>query len=55
MVLDPRPGAPAHRALLRAFLEHTDLVKFAEARPTPGQIDETVNLWDAPGHLATRA
>ena len=33
---------PAHRALLRAFLEHTDLVKFAEARPTAAQVDETV-------------
>ena len=33
---------PAHRALLRAFLEHADQVKFAEASPTPAQIGETV-------------
>ena len=33
---------PAHRALLRQFMEHTDLVKFAEARPTANQIDATV-------------
>jgi hypothetical protein len=31
-----------HRALLRNFLEHTDLVKFAEARPTSQQVDETI-------------
>ncbi len=33
---------PAHRALLRTFLEHTDLVKFAEARPSAEQVDRTV-------------
>ncbi|MEZ5363751.1 MAG: DUF4381 family protein [Bryobacterales bacterium] len=33
---------PAHRALLRQFLEHTDMVKFAESRPIPPQIDATL-------------
>ena len=33
---------PAHRALLREFLEHTDLVKFAEANPTAAQIESTI-------------
>jgi hypothetical protein len=33
---------PVHRALLRQFLEHTDMVKFAEVRPAPPQIDDTI-------------
>ena len=33
---------PVHRSLLRQFLEHTDLVKFAEARPAPPQVAATI-------------
>jgi hypothetical protein len=33
---------PAHRALLRDFMEHTDLVKFAEVRPGPVQVGQTI-------------
>jgi len=31
----------AHRALLEAFLQHCDLVKFARHRPTPSAMEET--------------
>ena len=35
---------PAHQGLLKDFLRHSDLVKFAEMRPNPEDIDRSVSL-----------
>jgi hypothetical protein len=39
-----QPFAPAHKELLQSFLEHCDLVKFAELEPTPGEAQTAVTL-----------
>lgn len=39
-----QPFAPAHKELLQSFLEHCDLVKFAEMEPTRGEAETAVAL-----------
>jgi hypothetical protein len=39
-----QPFGPAHKELLQSFLEHCDLVKFAELQPTRGEAETTVAL-----------
>jgi hypothetical protein len=39
-----QPFAPAHKELLQSFLEHCDLVKFAELEPTRGEAETAVAL-----------
>jgi len=39
-----QPLGPAHKELLQSFLEHCDLVKFAELEPTCGEAETTVTL-----------
>jgi hypothetical protein len=39
-----QPFGPAHRERLQAFLEHCDLVKFAEMQPTAGEAETSVAL-----------
>jgi hypothetical protein len=39
-----QPFAPKHNESLQAFLEHCDLVKFAELQPTPEEAETSVDL-----------
>ena len=39
-----QPFGSAHKELLQSFLEHCDLVKFAELQPTRGEAETTVAL-----------
>lgn len=39
-----QPFAPKHNERLQAFLEHCDLVKFAELQPTPEEAETSVDL-----------
>lgn len=39
-----QPFGPAHKELLQSFLEHCDLVKFAELEPTRGEAETAVAL-----------